>query len=268
MIGPAVAGLVVAASGIRTVLLVNSGLFWVMAITLASAKGLPGAAAEFGSVRERLRAAASQAWRRPPIRSLLSLQAAAILVFTISIPVEVVFAQHSLHVGAGGYGALLSVWGAGAVVGSVFYARWRRLSTRALITGSAGSLGVGFLLMAVAPSLFMALAGAALGGAGNGVEAVAERTALQEQVEPGWMALMMSINDSIFQIAPGGGIMLGGALTALSNPRVALAVAAGGALAVMGAAWIVLGPQRPAARERVASDPQRSRGTPEPATRR
>ena len=48
------------------------------------------------------------------------------VLFTISFPVEVVFAQHSLHAGPRGYGALLSAWGAGAVVGSAVYARWRR----------------------------------------------------------------------------------------------------------------------------------------------
>jgi hypothetical protein len=46
----------------------------------------------------------------------------------------------------------------------------------------------------------------------------------------------------LFQAAPGGGILIGGAITALTNPRAALAVAAGGALAVAAAAWLVLGP--------------------------
>ena len=46
------------------------------------------------------------------------------MFFTISVPVEVVLAQHTLHKGAGGYGALLAAWGAGAVLGSAVYARW------------------------------------------------------------------------------------------------------------------------------------------------
>ena len=37
------------------------------------------------------------------------------------------------------------------------------------------------------------------------VESVAVRTALQEQVEQGWMAMIMSLNDSILQAVPGAG---------------------------------------------------------------
>ena len=42
------------------------------------------------------------------------------------------------------------------------------------------------------------------------------------------MALIMSLNESMFQAMPGAGIVLGGAITALAGPRVALAVAGGG----------------------------------------
>ena len=57
------------------------------------------------------------------------------------------------------------------------------------------------------------------------------------------MAMMMSLSESLMDVAPGGGILLGGAMAALTGPRIALAVAAGGALAVAGAAWIVLTPR-------------------------
>ncbi len=61
----------------------------------------------------------------------------------------------------------------------------------------------------------MAIVGAAIAGIGNGVETVAARTALQEEVEDRWMALMMALNESLFQSVPGAGILLGGAITAL-----------------------------------------------------
>ena len=97
--------------------------------------------------------------------------------------------------------------------------------------------------MAVAPSLGIALVGAAIAGCGNGVEAVAARTTLQEHVEQQWMAMIMSLNESMFQAVPGVGIVIGGALAALASPRVALAVAAVGALLVTVAAWILLAPR-------------------------
>ena len=84
--------------------------------------------------------------------------------------------------------------------------------------------------MAIAPTLAVAIVGAAFAGIGNGVEAVAARTALQEETEERWMALMMSFNEAMFQSVPGAGIVIGGAITALGSPRAALAVAGAGSL--------------------------------------
>jgi membrane associated rhomboid family serine protease len=70
------------------------------------------------------------------------------------------------------------------------------------------------------------------------------------------MALMMSFNESMSMLVPGLGIVIGGTVTALTNPRVAWATAAGGSLAVAAAVWIVL---RPASRRPIKA--------PEPAPR-
>jgi DHA3 family macrolide efflux protein-like MFS transporter len=189
-----------------------------------------------------------------PVHTLLSLQAVGLVFFTISVPVEVVFAQRSLHAGAGGYGALLSAWGAGAVVGSAIYARWSRGSARVLIAAGAGALGLGFAVMAVAPTIEVAVIGSALGGLSNGLEMVAARTAIQERTDEQWMALVMSLNDSVTQATPGVGFLLGGTLTALASPRVALAVAAAGSIGFTAVSWIVLRPARfPPARTAGAS---------------
>jgi Major Facilitator Superfamily len=271
MAGPAIGGAVVAAGSTTTALLANSALFAAIALTLATASGFPEPVQERRPQRGRLRAALAYAIDRPAIRALFSLQAAALLFFTISIPVEVVFAQHSLHAGAGGYGALLSVWGGGAIAGSAIYARWRSLPARNLISLGAGSLGIGFVVMAAAPGLALALVGAVLAGCGNGIEAVSARTALQEYVEPNWMAMMMSLNESMFQAVPGGGILLGGTIASLASPRAALAVAGGGALAITAFAWMVLTPDgvlRPPPPEPPRPDPSSSRRVPAPASRR
>jgi Transmembrane secretion effector len=240
MFGPGLGGTLVAAGGTSLALLVDAGLFGLMGLTLATAQGLPEPASVHASARGRVRGALEYVRTRPPIRDLMLLQAVAVLFFTISVPVEVVFAQHSLHAGAAGYGALLSAWGAGAVVGAAVYARWRGLPNRDLIVFGAGCLGVGFAVMAIAPTLAVAIVGGALAGIGNGVESVAVRTALQEEVEDQWMALMMSLYEAVFQSVPGAGIVIGGAITALGSPRAALAVAGAGSLVITVAAWFAL----------------------------
>jgi MFS family permease len=113
-----------------------------------------------------------------------------------------------------------------------------------LIAIGAGALGVGFAVMAAAPVIAVAVVGSVIAGVGNGIESVAARTALQEEVEfePQWMALMMGFNESMFQLIPGLGILLGGAIAALAGPRVALGIGAAGSLVVTVVVWVVLRP--------------------------
>jgi MFS family permease len=242
MAGPAIAGVVVSAGGTVAALIANTVLFVLIALTLATTVALPAAVGDDAPAAGRLRAAIEYARKQVAIRNLMGLQAVALVFFTISIPVEVVFAEHTLRAHASGYGWLMAAWGAGAVAGSVVYGRWHRLSPRVLIGLGSGALGVGFIVMASSRTLGLAITGSAIAGAGNGVHAVAARTALQEQVAERWMGLMMGLNESLAQAMPGVGIVLGGGLAALASPRVALAVAGCGGLAVAIVTWIVLRP--------------------------
>jgi hypothetical protein len=244
MIGPAIGGLAVALGDVSTALLVTTGVFMLITVTLTTASGLPGAAIERHPTAGRLRAALGYARATPHVRALLIVLAASVLFGSIPIPVEVVLASHTLHAGAGGYGGLLSAWGAGAVIGSVIYARWRSASGWAMIAFGGCALGAGYGVMAVAPSLGIAIAGATIAGVGNGTVFVASRTTLQEAVRPQWMALMMSLTESIIQGLPGAGILIGGALAAIADPRAAFALGALGSIGTGFAVWLAL--RRPA----------------------
>ncbi|MGH2877255.1 MAG: MFS transporter [Solirubrobacteraceae bacterium] len=241
MIGPAIGGAVVVAGGTIAALLVNCGFFATMGLILAATK-LPASAdqADESSALARLRAGVAQVRRDRFLSRLISLQTVGMAVFTITIPVEVVYAQHTLHAGPGGYGALMGLWGVGCVAGSAAYARWRRRPAATLMTGSAVALTIGFGTMAVAPSLAVALVGSAIAGAGNGVEWVAARTAMQERTPERWMAMTMGLSDSTSQLAPGIGIIVGGLITELTLSRISFAVAAAGSLAFGLAVPIVL----------------------------
>ncbi|MBV9820060.1 MAG: MFS transporter [Solirubrobacterales bacterium] len=241
MAGPLLGGAVVVAGGTVAALLANCGLFAVMSLVLAGA-GLPGSAAIAGERSNRLRGAIGYARGDPALRALLILQGFGLACFTISVPVEVVYARHALHAGAGGYGGLLSAWGGGAIVGSIVVGRWRRGAPAALIGGSGLALALGFGVMAAAPSLTVGLLGAAVAGIGNGIGSTAVQTAVQERAPAEWMALIMSLNQSISQLAPGVGILAGGVLAALTSSRVALAVAGAGSFAFAVAVAIALRP--------------------------
>ncbi len=54
------------------------------------------------------------------------------------------------------------------------------------------------------------------------------------------MALILSLNQSIFQAVPGAGIAIGGLIAASAGPRVALGVGAIGSLGMALAMWLGL----------------------------
>jgi MFS family permease len=244
MAGPTIGGIVVAEGGTVAALLVNCGLFAGMALILAATSGLAGTEPTDGEGPRGLRAALRNVTGERRLRWMLLLQALGMTVFAIATPVGVVYAQRSLHAGAGGYGVLLSVWGAGAVLSSALYARWRRQVQGVLLVGAGVSLTVGFGLMAASPNLQVATLGAALGGVGNGLGGGAARTLLQEYTPQRWMGMVMSLNESISMAAPGIGFLLGGLVTAAANPRWALAMGAAGSLIYSLGAFIFLRPSR------------------------
>jgi MFS family permease len=110
-----------------------------------------------------------------------------------------------------------------------------------MLLGCAGiALGLGFAGMAIAPTLALGLVGAAIAGIGNGIESSAAQTAVQQRTPSQWMALIMSLYQSISQIAPGVGIIAGGAIVALAGTRVAWVVAAAGSLLFAVGALVLL----------------------------
>ncbi len=240
LLGPIIGGALVITLGTRVAVLVVGAILGAIGLIYVGTPGVSGEMPESAGPRLGVRAAIGRVRQDVLVRRMLLVQAVALVFFSASVPVEVVLAEHALHAGAAGYGALLSAWGSGAVLGSAAYVRWRALPGWLLIALGCGLIGVGFVLMAVAPTIVLAIIGAVVGGVGNGIEAVAERTALQERVEPEWMALTMSLNDSMFQALPGLGYLLGGVLAALAGPRLAFLVAGIGAVAVGALAPLML----------------------------
>jgi predicted MFS family arabinose efflux permease len=243
MAGPAIGGVVVVAGGTAAAMLLNAVLFGLVAINLATTVGLPGAVPDKAPTAGRLRAAIAFVRRDRMLSALLGTQALAFVAFTIAVPVEVVFVQHTLHAGPGGYGAVLSAWGAGAVVASLAYVRWLSTSARAQLALSAGALAVGFGLMAASTTIVVAVVAAAIAGSGNGVQVVAARTYVQERTTQSWMAIVMSLQESIAEAAPGVGILIGGVIATLASARAALAAAGVASLLITATFWVVLRPQ-------------------------
>lgn len=257
--GPALGALVVTQWSVTVALVANAVAFAVVAGLLAAAPAIPGVRPEQPAWRERLRSGIGHVRQNRLLRLLVAGQALALVFFTLIVPIEVVYAKESLHGGSGAYGALLSAWGAGTLVGSLSFARVRRRSLGALALVATAMVGAAYLAMAAAGTVVVACAACVVGGAGNGVQSVAVLTAVQESTPGELQARVMGLFESVGAAAPGAGFLLGGLLTAAVDPRAAFLVAGAGVAGLVLVALLV----GPRVRRRAANE-ARHRSEPSP----
>jgi MFS family permease len=228
--GSALAGLLISEFGLSAALLVDAASFVAIAIVLALARNLPKPQGELQATLARLRSGLAFARQDPRVRLLLGGQSLALILFTLIIPIEVIYAKESLHTTSAGFGVLLASWGAGIVAGSVLYVAVRDKSAAGLILLSTAAIGLAYLGMAGAQSLFYACLLSVLGGTGNGIQWVSVMTALQEATPQDYQARVVGLLESALAAMPGVGYLTGGVLTAVGSPRTAYAVAGAGTL--------------------------------------
>jgi predicted MFS family arabinose efflux permease len=178
-LGPALGGLVVAGLGVKTALFSDAASFVIVAGMLALARALPQVKAQPEGARRRFAAGLGYVRRNRPLAALLAAQGVAFIFFTAVIPIEIVYAKDTLGAGDSGYGALLSAWGIGMVVGSlIFTAVGQRASLKRLLFFSTLAIGISYLGLAAAGTLVLACIAGAAGGIGNGVQWVSVMSAV------------------------------------------------------------------------------------------
>ena len=112
-------------------------------------------------------------------------------------PVEVIWAKEVIGGGSSAYGIVLSAWGAG-------HARhrprarllWRRLPVVTRIPLAAGTMGVGYVVMALAGSLPVGALGCFIGGLGNGFYFVSVIQAIQDRTADEYQGRVMGLLES------------------------------------------------------------------------
>jgi predicted MFS family arabinose efflux permease len=230
VMGPALAGLVVAAAGGPEALLIDAASFLICAGMLLGMS--PHVEEAEGGVRARL----SVAWRHirevPALRGLLVAESVALVFFAADASIEVPYAKATLHAGDRGYGLLLTVWGVGAAIGSLGFARSARRPIGVMLSAGTVAVGLAYVGFALAPSLGVACLAGVLGGAGNGVQWASLISAVQQLTPPHLHARMMGAVEAINALFPALGLILGGALTAASSTRTAFLVVGLGAVAM------------------------------------
>jgi MFS family permease len=230
--GTGIGGVLVGAFGAGVALAIDAASFAAVALLLATARSFRTRRTERQALGERLRGGFAFVAEDPVVRLLILGETLAVLLFTIVVPIEVVYAKETLGTDDAGYGLLLAAWGAGAVVGSLLFVRFARHSTVALIAVSTLAIGSAYVGMGLSRELWLASAFSALGGIGNGLQWVSVMTAVQESTPADLQARITGLLESTTAGVTGIGFLLGGVLAAVASPETAF-LAAGAATVLL-----------------------------------
>ena len=158
-VGPALAGLVIAATGVPVVFALNAFSVIFLALALLFWRRPPAGSQDR---RERfvpaLRAGGRYVWHEPIVRRILLrviLFIAPGMVLWALLPL---IASQNLGLGAAGYGALFGALGAGAIVAALVLGRVRdRLSTNGLLITAGIVFAAALALIVLVSNFFAAL---------------------------------------------------------------------------------------------------------------
>ncbi|MDQ3425260.1 MAG: MFS transporter [Actinomycetota bacterium] len=151
VIGPAIAGVVIAVSGTGICFVINAFSFLAVLVALSRLRGEELHHVErdpSARIIEGMRRALGFVRRDPQLRVVFGVVAVVSTVgfnFHVLVPL---LAADTLHVGPEGFGLLSAAFGLGALVGALVTATFREASWRLFATGATG---FGVLALALAP---------------------------------------------------------------------------------------------------------------------
>jgi predicted MFS family arabinose efflux permease len=237
LVGPALAGLLIASMGVGITFVVNAVTFVAVLVGLGridagELRAPPIAPRARGQVREGLR----YVWSHPELRGTVVL-AAVVSVFGQNFRVVFpVLATESLGGGSATYGWLTAALGLGAVVGALVSAA-ASTATAGRLLWSCLAFGLCNLLVSVAPGLTAALSLVAVLGVLNMLFNTMVRAILQVSSAPGMRGRVMAVHVVVFL----GGIPVGGPLLGVVvemwGARAGMAVAGFASLAGCALVW-------------------------------
>ncbi len=163
VVGPALGGLLLATEGVTACCIANAASFVPpLVVLLVHRRTAPAVHPDFER-RDHFTVGLRYAWNNRTIRLVLMLAAASGMLFNLNVPLPLL-ATRVFHLGAGGYGLMMSVFGVGGVVGGLVAASGHRAPTRRSVVTLAAVTGVIVVATASARNLAEIYAGLTLTG--------------------------------------------------------------------------------------------------------
>jgi len=227
IVGPAAAGLLIAAVGTPACFLINGITFTALIVALALISPRPPAQTGKAPLIPQIRDGLAWAACQPLVRTLLAMIAVA-SVFGMSYRTLLpVFARDVFHTGAQGYGFLMSSYAAGTLAAGVLLTalghRWRLGGT---VTVGSLLFPVALICVAVSPGYGFAVVGLFVTGMGMMLFSAVANTMLQKASPDELRGRVMSMRTLLFAgMMPIGNLQFG-AMGEWLGPRVAVAIGA------------------------------------------
>ena len=240
VVGPAIAGILIATVGIGICFLLNAASFAaVIGSLLAMDRGALNPTTRVPRARGQLKEGLRYVRSTPELAiPLLMMGLAGCLTYEFQVTLPVM-ASRGLHVGSTGFGFMTAAMGLGAVLGGLLVAARGKIGTRPLVI-AAGGFGVALTLATIAPSLPLELVALAFVGWGSVSFMSMANSTLQLTAAPDMRGRVMSLWFVAFQGSTPIGAPIVGWLMGVAGARAGLglgaitifAVALGGLLAL------------------------------------
>ncbi len=237
LVGPALAGVVLAAAGEAWCFLVNAASYLAMLAALAAMRLTPipsstGSQHWLAGLREAVRFA----WGFAPSRYLIGLVALVSFVATPYASLMPVFARDVLGGDARTLGLLVGASGAGAMAGVLYLAgRSGAAGLERLVAAAAFCAGIGLVLFSQSDTLWLSLTLLPLIGFGIITIAASANTILQLVAPDAMRGRLVSLHIAAFLgVMPVGSLVFG---LLAERFGVAVTVTAGGLFCLAGATW-------------------------------
>jgi len=240
IVGPAIAGILVATVGEGWCFLINAASYIAVIIglkmmSISPHRKVPLPGSPWADIVEGFRFV----WQASPVRALLLLLGAVSLFGTPYAVLMPIFAAEILHGGAGGLGLLMGASGLGALLGALSLARRNRV--RGLgrwVAVSTGGFGVSLILFSLSHSFWLSAAVLLPVGFTMMIEMAASNTLIQAMVPDNLRGRVMAVYSMMFMgMAPIGALVAGSLAHRLGAPNTVLF---GGIVCIVGAALFAL----------------------------
>lgn len=240
ILGPMLAGGLIAVAGVSVCFGVNALSFVAMLVAL---RGMDPRLLETPAPVARkpgqVRAAVREVMRRPELRVPLAMM---VVIGTLSFNFQVLlplFARFTWHGTAATYALLTSAMGIGSVLGALAAGARGKVSP-ALLAGSAALFGTAQLAASLAPSLALQVAVLVPLGAASVTFAAGVNSSLQLAAGDALRGRVMALYSVVFLGSTPIGAPIVGALAEVAGPRAGLALGGVAALLTAAGGWLAL----------------------------